>query len=215
MSQPTGAASAPASPEPTGRRRWPALALTLLILAAVACSGTGPGPASAWPLACSPFPPTGEPVPECARRDADGEIVLRAGALQVADGSAAVHAVVVEGELLFALDSGTTAPALMFDNGADDFVEGLARSPRDGKVGFVNRRLELVVPRAWDFAFPFEDGVARVCTGCEARRREGDEHSEVAGGHWGYVDRAGRVVVPVVHARDELPPPPGATPDAS
>jgi len=77
----------------------------------------------------------------------------------------------------------------------------------DGKVGFVNERLELTVPREWDFAFPFEDGFARVCTGCILQREEGGEHSEVTGGRWGYVDREGRVVVPVEHARDELPGP--------
>jgi len=116
----------------------------------------------------------------------------------------------VEGELLFALASGRTAPALRYDNGADYFVEGLARSPRDGKVGFVDELLELVVPRQWDFAFPFEDGHARVCSGCVIRRA-GGEHSEVVGGRWGYVDREGRVVVPVVHAREELPAPAGAS----
>ena len=118
----------------------------------------------------------------------------------------------MEDELLFALDSGRTAPALMYDNGPDYFVEGLARSPRDGKVGFVNEHLELVVPREWDFAFPFDGGAARVCTGCAIRREEGHEHSEVVGGRWGYVDREGRVVVPVVHARDELPAPPTSAP---
>ena len=56
------------------------------------------------------------------------------------------------------------------------------------------------------------DGVARVCTGCAIRREEGDEHSEVEGGLWGYVDREGRVVVPAVHALGELPAPPAPGP---
>lgn len=118
-----------------------------------------------------------------------------------------IRAVLVEGELLFALDSGRTAPALIYDNGPDYFVEGLARTIRDGKVGFVDEQLELVVAREWDFAFPFEGGVSRVCTGCTTQRHEDDEHSEVVGGRWGYIDRQGRVVVPVEHARDELPEP--------
>lgn len=172
-------------------------------------------PPAEWPLACHAFPPTDEGLPSCARRDPDGEIVLRPGALPVEDEAAAVRTVMVDDELLFALDSGKTAPALFYDNGPDYFEEGLARSPRDGKVGFVNERLELVVPREWDFAFPFANGVARVCAGCAAQREEGEEHSEVKGGLWGYVDRKGRVVVPVEYARDELPAPPASGPGDS
>jgi hypothetical protein len=111
---------------------------------------------------------------------------------------------------MFALDSGRTAPALPFDNGPDRFVEGLARSIRDGKVGFVDESLDLVVPREWDFAFPFEGGVARVCTGCTARRHSGGEHSEVVGGRWGYIDREGNVVVSVDYGLDTLPAPPSS-----
>jgi len=178
---------------------------------AAACAGVPPAPAApaqSWPLACGAFPPAGAPVEECARRSADGEIVLRPGVLPGGGDPSGVHTVVVDGELLFALASGRTAPAQLYDNGADYFVEGLARSPRDGRVGFVDEQLDLVVPREWDFAFPFEGGVARVCSGCEIRRAEGDEHSVVSGGRWGYIDRKGRVVVPVVHAADDLPAPP-------
>jgi hypothetical protein len=51
-------------------------------------------------------------VGECARRNADGEIVLRGP--EGAEATA-VRTVVVEGELLFALASGRTAPALRYD----------------------------------------------------------------------------------------------------
>ena len=195
-----------------GIGRRPALWLGLAFLLAAACSGVKRDTPPAWPLVCSFFPPGGEALSECARRGPDGEIVVRAGVVPDDGEATAVQAVIVEDDLLFALASGRTAPALWYDNGPDYFVEGLARSPRDGKVGFVNERLELVVPREWDFAFPFADGVARVCTGCAVRREEGDEHSEVVGGSWGYVDREGRLLVPVVHARDELPAPPTSAP---
>jgi hypothetical protein len=200
-------------PKRSGNGRWVALGFGLSMLLAVACSpaATEP-PAAAWPLACEPFPPTGEPLPHCARRGADGEVVLRGGVLPPDGEANAVQAVLVEGDLYFVLDSSKTAPALWFDNGPDDFVEGLARSIRDGKVGFVDEHLELVAPREWDFAFPFADGVARVCTGCTIRRQEGEEHSEVVGGQWGYIDQHGRVVVPVIHPRDELPAPPVPSP---
>lgn len=175
-----------------------------LLLAALACTGEAPAPQPEWPLACSPFPPDAGEISACARRDAAGEILLRPGVVAEADGP---HVVQVEGELLFALASGKTVPALPFDNVADPFVEGLARTPRGGKVGFVNEALEVVIPRQWDFAFPFENGLARVCNGCSVVRDPGDEHGRLEGGAWGLIDREGRGVVPVEYERDSLPSP--------
>lgn len=165
-----------------------------------------------WPLACNSYPPTAEAIPDCARRTADGEILVRPGVLPEEGEGGTVGALVVDGELLFALSSGKTAPALPYDNGPDYFVEGLARTVRNGEVGFVDEKLELVVPRVWDFAFPFEGGFARVCTGCSIERHEGDEHGGIRGGSWGIIDRQGRVVVPVEYDRESLPPPPTSAP---
>jgi|GEM_PF-1167438 len=174
------------------------LALCLLALWGVACAEMRPEPSPDWPLACSPFASQAEVVAECARRTPDGEVVIRPGALPALDGATTPRGVLVEDTLFFALESGKTAPALLYDNGPDYFVEGLARSPRGGKIGFVDERLDLVVPREWDFAFPFEDGVARVCTECVERCADGDEHCEIVGGSWGHVDREGREVSPQV-----------------
>jgi len=177
-----------------------ATALPLLVL--LSCAGEPSDPVPEWPIACVVFPGFDPEVGECARRDEEGELVLRRGVVPTEGGP---HAVLVEGELYFALASGRTAPALPFDNGPDNFVEGLARTVRDGKVGFVNEKLEVVVPREWDFAFPFEGGAARVCTGCSIVHEDGDEHGTVQGGTWGVIDREGRVVVPVVHDRESGP----------
>jgi WG containing repeat len=177
---------------------------TSLLLAAASCAMAPPAPTLEWPLACSSFPPEGDPVADCARR---GEIVVRSGVVPKGEPGSA-QALMVDGQLLFGLASGKTAPALPFDNGPDYFVEGLARTVRDGKVGFVNEDLEVVVPREWDFAFRFEGGFARVCTGCSIERHGTKEHGEVRGGAWGWIDRQGRVVVPVEHSREDLPPPP-------
>jgi hypothetical protein len=168
-----------------------------------------------WPLACNLFPPVGEPITYCARRDEDGEIVLRPGLLADAGEPDSIQTLIVEDELLFALASGKTAPALFFDNGPDYFVEGLARSPRGGKVGFVNEELELVVPRLWEFASPFEGGFARVCSGCSIEYDDEDSHGYLAGGAWGIIDRTGRVAVPVEYEFESLPPPPHEAPSGA
>lgn len=142
-------------------------------------------------IACTAFPPVADEIADCARRDASGELVLRPGIVgDTANGDPG--GVLVAGELYFALPSGRTAPAFAFDNGLDYFVEGLARSVSDGKFGFVDQKLELVIPRTWDFAFPFENGVARVCQGCTIS--DDGEHGEITGGTWSTIDREGRIV---------------------
>ena len=186
----------------------PLLLGTALLLSTASCAGAPPAPTAEWPFACSSFPPEADPVADCARREAGGEIVVRPGVVPEGGEPGSVQALMVEGQLLFVLASGKTAPALPFDNGPDYFVEGLARTVRDGKVGFVDEELDVVVPREWDFAFPFEGGFARVCTGCSIERDGTEEHGEVRGGAWGWIDRQGRVVVPVEHPREDLPPPP-------
>jgi hypothetical protein len=109
----------------------------------------------------------------------------------------------VSGALLYVARSGRTAPAFFYDNGADYFAQGLARTVRDGKVGYVDRHLSEVIAPRWDFASPFKDGMAAVCTGCKTEYV--GEHSRVAGGHWGYIDRKGRVIVPVTFTEQDLP----------
>lgn len=81
-------------------------------------------------------------------------------------GPEGLGSIVVNGRgLYFVTRQGKTAPAFPFDNGPDYFVEGLARTVKDGKVGFVDNRLDSVVAPVWDFAAPFDHGVAAVCTG--------------------------------------------------
>ena len=103
---------------------------------------------------------------------------------------------------------GRSARVPTWDNWADDFAEGLVRTVRtvDGveKFGYLDRELAVVIAPRFDWAFPFEGGRARVCIGCRLGPPDGDGHSEVSGGLWGYVDRAGKEVVPVKLSREEL-----------
>jgi hypothetical protein len=86
-----------------------------------------------------------------------------------------------------------------FDNGPDYYEEGLARYVDGDRIGFINEAAQVVIPAAYDFAFPFTEGRARVCRGCKIVREESDEHSTVKGGWWGYIDRKGDVVVPLIY----------------
>ena len=139
----------------------------------------------------------------CARRDADGGFVVHPEVAAEHSPPGSVSSIVIEDLWLYVITSGKTAPAFLFDNGADYFVEGLARTPRNGKIGFVDQELAEAIPPQWDFAFPFESGLAVVCNGCTLEPV--GEHTEVVGGEWGYIDSQGILVAPCTHKRDELP----------
>lgn len=82
-----------------------------------------------------------------------------------------------------------------FDNGSDPFVEGLSRyvGP-NGKFGFMDKNLTVVIPPQFDFTFPFENGRARFCQGCR-KERSGD-YGHMTAGIWGEIDEKGGVILP-------------------
>ena len=90
-------------------------------------------------------------------------------------------------------------PVESMDNGPDYFEDGLARARVGGKIGYIDRKLNLVIPATYDGAYPFRDGVAVVCTACtyfsDPTATEG-ERGWYRGGQWGRIDRRGRVVSP-------------------
>lgn len=114
-------------------------------------------------------------------------------------------AVFVDGDGWYYVDrKGGAAKVLAWDNGPDDFVDGVARSAQGGKIGYLDRTLRFVIPPAYDFAWPFENGRAMVCVGCAMGRLDEDGHAVVEGGLWGYIDRKGKEVIPVRYSQSEL-----------
>ena len=183
------------------RHAW-TVGLVVLALGA-ACATAAPL------LACRFHPPQSrhDEIPGCAARLADGSLGFRAKALAaIRERGSGPVALWVDGTLHYANAQGRASPVVVFDNGADPFSEGLARTPRGGKIGFIDRELQLRIAPQWDFAFPFEGGYAIVCRACRARRV--GEHEERVGGVWGIIDAQGRDVVPVRFERSELPEPP-------
>jgi hypothetical protein len=84
--------------------------------------------------------------------------------------------------------------AYIFDNGPDYFEEGLSRYIENEKIGFINENLEIVIPAQFDGAWPFENGTAKVCNGCEkVYIDEFKEYYTYEGGTWGKVDKNGTV----------------------
>jgi WG containing repeat len=98
--------------------------------------------------------------------------------------------------------SGFARKTLSFDNGPDYFREGLARTEQNGKIGFFDRTLSVVIEPRYDFAFPFHHGLAVVCNGCT--QKKSGEHTVVVGGAWGAINTKGAIVKPVAFSRAEL-----------
>lgn len=158
-------------------------------------------------VGCALFPDR-EPI-RCEIRSDGAMSVARVSLPHLSFDDNGLATVVVQGhDLYFVTRQGKAAPAFPFDNGPDYFVEGLARTVGNRKIGFVNRQLDTVISPAWDFAAPFDHGVAAVCAGCTPK--SDGEHSSMAGGKWGYVDKHGAVVVAVTHELGELPSPEAA-----
>ena len=188
-------------------RRFLSSLLALAVLLAVSCGGGG-GVRDPELLDCLfiPVELAEDELPSCAYLDDTGQLVLLPKTIIALEGRTQPVAAVVGSMLYYLNSAGRSAPVFTYDNGADYFEEGLARTVRGGKVGFIDRDLDERIKPAWDFAFPFEDGIARVCQGCRAWAI--GEHQEMRGGVWGYIDREGTVVVPVEFERDGLPEPP-------
>ncbi len=68
------------------------------------------------------------------------------------------------------------------------------RTISKGKYGFMNDKLEIVIKPQFDFVYPFSDGKAQFCNGCK-KESDGEEHSRMVGGKWGYVDKNGKITV--------------------
>ena len=100
-----------------------------------------------------------------------------------------------ERRVFYVSKSGKVVRTFFFDNGADYFEEGLARTLAKKKFGFINEKLEVVIEPRFDFAFPFENGKARVCNGCT--QKQDGEHSMMVGGKWGIIDKNGRLISPM------------------
>ncbi|MBN23308.1 MAG: hypothetical protein CL678_18630 [Bdellovibrionaceae bacterium] len=91
--------------------------------------------------------------------------------------------------------SGKVIQSHCYDNGPDYFKEGLARYINSNQqFGFINSSLEVVIKAQYDFAFPFQHGKSKVCTGCKRVQSKKGTHSSFSGGEWKIIDKKGKVI---------------------
>lgn len=179
------------------RRQW--LGLGLCVCASVAM---------AEPIACTyaaKHSKAGLQAHEaCAELQSDGQLQLLPHHLKRLDvdefGLATLWA---NGQHYYINRQGQSLAVLSFDNWADEFSEGLVRVRRHGKIGFYNRQLQEVIPPQYDWASPFEQGIARVCQGCQEIQQ--GEHRAVVGGTWSQINCQGQTL-PSADALFSTPP---------
>lgn len=109
---------------------------------------------------------------------------------------------VIDRNWYYVRPNGALLRVLTFDNGPDDFSEGLTRSSVAGKVAYYDKAFQQVVPPIYDWGWPFEKGRALVCRECRPGKVDDEGHVPIVGGKWGYIDRSGHEVVPVTLSRE-------------
>ena len=77
-----------------------------------------------------------------------------------------------------------------FDNGDDYFCEGLQRIVnKEGKIGFTDSLRNMAIEPRFAFAFPFEDGYAKVTD--TGKSESAGEHMMWVSDSWYYIDHNG------------------------
>ena len=145
--------------------------------------------------------------PHCAARRDDGLVIAPKHLKHMLRADNGLAAVFADGAWRYVKASGENLAVLTYDNGPDYFEEGLTRAMVNDKIAYYDTNLNLVLPATYDWAFPFREGRALVCSGCQRGTPDGQGHASMIGGVWGYIDRHGQEVVPVKYRRDALPSP--------
>jgi len=111
----------------------------------------------------------------------------------VADNQVKIKAINRKNERLFTV--------FMFDSGPDYVSEGVFRIVDDstGLMGFGNMAVDIVIKPQFFFVTPFSDGVASFNEGGKiVTIDESDRHLFIDGGKWGFINRRGNIVFPVI-----------------
>ena len=144
------------------------------------------------------FDPERGEVPDCVHVQADGSLAVASPYLKdlpyTSDGLAGVW---IAGEWNYVNRRGiaiiTGVPSV--DNGPDEFHDGLVRIIKNKKYGFANRKGRIVIAPAYDGAMPFENGRAKVCSGCVNKCLGPDcEHHMFSGGRWFTISTQGVIL---------------------
>ncbi len=177
-----------------GVLEWRMLITALLTMLALAS-----GKAAAFDLSCV-YPDKNDQgvfdnAEHCAREESGGIVFNPEYLRRMQFGDDRLAPASVAGNWRWVRPDGHSVPVITYDNGPDDFEEGLARGRRPDGMAYYDRQLNLALATQYAWAEPFSGGLAAVCSRCVIVP-EG-EHSRVVGGDWGAIDRKGALVLPL------------------
>ena len=138
-------------------------------------------------------------VPDCVRENTAGQLCIAAQYLSELTFDANGLATVLSHEKgwMYVNRKGKVliSGVARMDNGPDSFHDGLVRFVKNKKYGFANRKGQIVIPPIYDGALNFDNGVAKVCKGCQEKCAEAKcEHYFFDGGAWSSIDPKGDLV---------------------
>lgn len=109
------------------------------------------------------------------------------------DASSGLAAVVEGGKWSYINVTGATVyKPYIYDNGPDYPSDGLSRIiDEQDKVGYIDAKGAMVISPQFDWASPFEEGVAQFCEGCKEESIHNGEHTRMVGGKWGTITKDG------------------------
>jgi hypothetical protein len=181
--------------KPALRMRGGVFLLASGVLCNAACHVFQPAhPELEYGCSCSSDPDAAE-QPGCLARDGDGYRMHGELLKRLKPQTERVFSVRSNCGFFWVRPDGYAMPTIAFDNWADYFCDGLTRTPRGERVGFMDTTLTLVVPPIYEYATPFRGGRAAVCLQC-SKQAQG-EHTAVGCAHCGVVDSRGQWVEPV------------------
>ena len=134
-------------------------------------------------------------VPDCVQAGTDGSRSIAARYVKElryrTSGLAAVHS--VDGWMYVDRRGKVVITGVpTFDNGPDEFQDGLVRFLKNQKYGFADQSGKVVIAPRYDGAMPFEKGRARVCLGCVLTCADPEcEHHVFSGGKWHSIGKNG------------------------
>jgi hypothetical protein len=97
---------------------------------------------------------------------------------------------------------GTLRQSHFFDDGCDPFSEGRTRIVRDGKYGYMDRSLRIIVEPIYEYVYPFSCGYGQVCNDCTTTSY--GEHYSTACDTCGLVNKKGTLVLPLGSSEEEM-----------
>ena len=103
-----------------------------------------------------------------------------------------IIALKIKDKFYYVRKDGRLLPTVEYDGQADPFSDGLARVKLNGKYGFFNENLDIILKPIYDFAFPFHKGIAEICMGCKEKEEDGSPMLD--GGKWKKINREGLVI---------------------